>query len=127
MSRGDDHPSSLFCGDEGPTDPSDEIPKETDQFEAGTWASTITYKEIHSFALGFLPVCLLLLLTPFFAQAAPPLLLVVVTVTLGGIWTNKVPRGHPRRWLCKEPHYAWGGQLVAVLLAGPIFLLAGGV
>lgn len=118
-------PDDLFAGDEERSEPMSV--DETDSVNLDRWFGTLQYREVHSYILGFAPAFLLLLLAPRFPAAAPPLLAVVLTVTLGGVYTRAVPDGLARSWLCKEPHYAWAGQVIATVVGTPIYVLSGGV
>ena len=123
MSGGDDHapPDQLFAGDEtARCSCEDDTVAEEDAVDLRRWAASVTYKELHSFVLGFAPAFLLFSLSPTFPALTEPLVAVVAAVTLGGFWCQRVPEGRVRRWLCKEPHYAWGGQLLASLLCLPL-------
>lgn len=121
-------PDELFNGDETRSEsPCSEFEAqrdheihEDDAVNPWTWATTVTYTEIHSVGIGFLSMFTAIVMLPVDPVTGQALLGVAATILAGTVWVRKVPNGTVRRWLCKEPHYVWLGAVFGTLLSLPL-------
>lgn len=128
MTSGD---STLFAGTEEHSgrrdtdDDDDEGVQETDSLNAGEAVRTVSYRELHSFGLGFLTVLMLLVVPELHAPLTPVFGAACAAVFSGTIWSSRVPDGLVRRWVSKEPHYVWLGGAACAVSAFVVEYVAG--
>lgn len=112
----------LFSGVEDANEPiagtSDSDPvEESDTFSLGRALETITYRELHSFAIGLGPTFMLVIARAFSNLPMEALGGAVGMITLGTILgRSAAPEGRIRTYLLKEPHYVLIGQVIGVIL-----------
>jgi hypothetical protein len=74
----------------------------------------LTYREVHAFTVGFVPLFLGLFLMPFTPAISTAFLGLAVLLTSAAIVDRHRP-SKPLRYIVKEPHYYLGGELLAAL------------